>query len=449
MGATPPPVPRAARVEGRVMRRFSSWLVRLVRRPWRLAAVLALLGVCAAAGPPVWAWYHFRAGRRALERYHTATARAHLNACLRVWPDDAEAHLLAARAARRDDDAAAAESHLRACQRLAGSTPQTVLEWALLHASQGALDDVEGFLQAQAHKEPALAPLILEALAAGYLRVYRIVDALACLDAWLARRPDDVQALYLRGDVWRQVQAFPNALAEYRRAVELDPSREDARWWLAVCLVESARYDEALPLLERAAAARPGDPEVLVRLARCHQGLLDMDRARQLLDAVLAEHPDHTPALRARGQLAVATGRLDEAEDWLRRAAEAGPQDYRAQWALADCLKQRHKEAEALAQQARAERLKERLERLADISHRRMSATPHDPALHCDLGKLLIELGHEEVGHRWLLSALRLDPDFKPAHAALARYYEAQGDTGRADYHRRQAEAAPPSKPGG
>src|SRR5438876_298184 len=67
----------------------------------RLLLVLLGLVVVGALATQAFAWYHLRAGRAALERYQTAEARRHLDACLRVWSGNETAHLLAARAARR------------------------------------------------------------------------------------------------------------------------------------------------------------------------------------------------------------------------------------------------------------------------------------------------------------------------------------------------------------
>ncbi|HZY89372.1 MAG TPA: hypothetical protein VFE78_31405, partial [Gemmataceae bacterium] len=84
------------------MRRLAAAPARFVRRrPWLALAGLALLGAGAAlAGPHLAAWYHVRAGRAELARWHAGAARAHLDRALRVWPHSEAAHLLAARAAR-------------------------------------------------------------------------------------------------------------------------------------------------------------------------------------------------------------------------------------------------------------------------------------------------------------------------------------------------------------
>jgi hypothetical protein len=119
------------------------------------------------------------------------------------------------------------------------------------------------------------------------------------------------------------------------------------------------------------------------------------------------------------------------------------PTDYRANFALAEVLRDRRKDSQARARFARAERLKDLSERLAEITTRHMSDRPHDLALHSELGALLIQMGHAELGKRWLLGALQKDPDCRAAHAALADYYQSKGDAEKAAEHRRLAGAAP------
>jgi predicted Zn-dependent protease len=412
------------------------------------AAVLAAVGAAGAlAAPHLWAAYQLAAGRSALERGRDE-ARGRLEACLRVWPDCAEAHLLAARAIRRagylDDDALAqAQEHVRTCQRLQkGPSEDVALEWACLHAAGGDLADVEDYLHDYARKHPDRAPLAWEALTQGYVRAYRTHDALDVLRKWLDARPDDETALALHGDVYWQGNSPARAVDDYRRVVQADPDRTEVRRRLAVGLIESGRYEEALGHLEQVRAKRPDDPDVLVLLARCYTQL---DRPRQADDALraaLAARPGYGPALRTRGQIARRNGRPDEAEEWLREAVRAKPEDYQANFALGQALSEEGKDAEAKAQLARAEKIKDRNERVGEIVTCEMSMRPHDAALHAELGKLLIERGDKDAGERWLLSALALDSHLKAAHAALADYYQSQGDSEKAEEHRREAGAA-------
>src|SRR5215475_5191987 len=101
-----------------------AWAPRhLLRRRRFLAGclLLSLLAACAyVAAPHLRAWYHFRAARRELERYHNPQAIRHLQACLEKWPKDADAILLAARAARRAGRYGEAESLLEKYQQARG-----------------------------------------------------------------------------------------------------------------------------------------------------------------------------------------------------------------------------------------------------------------------------------------------------------------------------------------
>ena len=396
--------------------------------------VVVLLGL---VGPQAWAWFHLRAGRARLDRFHPEEARPALDAALRIWPNRVEARLLASRAARQTGDFAAAELHLRAAQRAAGgSTDEIAFEWALMQAALGNVWEVDQFLQERAQADPALTPLALEALIEGYLRVHRTIDAMATVDHWLQRDPDNVRALELRGATLVAGKGIQRGAETYRRVLELDPTRKDTRWRLILCLLDLGGYEEALPLLEQVARDRPDDPEVAARLARCQSMLGRGDEARRLLDDVLARHPDQMVALRVRGQFALADRDAAGAEVFLRRAAAADPNDYPSQWLLFQALQQQGRAAEAQEQLRIAEEVKDRSERLSELRSRKLAEKPLDPALHCEMGILMLRSGRPDLGEWWLHSALGLDPKFGPAHAALADLYEQAGNQARAAEHR-------------
>ncbi|HKB37292.1 MAG TPA: tetratricopeptide repeat protein, partial [Gemmataceae bacterium] len=220
---------------------------------------------------------------------------------------------------------------------------------------------------------------------------------------------------------------------------ELDPEQHEVRWRMACCQLEISRYDKALGHFEQIRRRRPDDPEVLVRIARCQHFLGRNKQARDTLDRVLERDPDNGVARRTLGEIALMNSEPDEAERELRQAVDLMPDDYTANWWLHRALKAAGKDEEALSQGRRAGKLKERLDRLSEISTFKLTDRPHDPALHCEMGKLYLEMGHKEMAERWLSSALAQDPRYRPAHAALADLYDARGDKETADEHRRQA----------
>lgn len=425
------------------MRKLLAWLGEWVRRPLRLLFVLASGAVLLAVFSPfLYGSYHWWAGQSALKRYHNAQACAHLNASLRIWPwsRSAATHVLAARAARRAGNLDEAAQLLQDAQaRLGDQSSETLLEWALLHASGGDLDKVEGFLQDHARKHPEHVTLVLEALGEGYLRMARIAEALHCADEWLSRDPDNVQAFYLRGNIYRQTGASSKVVPDFRRVVELDPERSQIRRWLADTLVDIGRYEEAAQHLELLRQQQPEDVDLLARLAVCRHRLGQSRDARSLLDYVLERRPDHGLALLTRGQMARMSGQLKEAEKWLRHAAGAMPHDYKARWALTECLREQGKLEEAEREQILADRLRDRWVRFSEITTHIMSQQRNNPALQCELGQLMLELGIPEIGKNWLLSALRLDEHYIPALKALADYYQERGDTEQAEEYRRRA----------
>jgi tetratricopeptide (TPR) repeat protein len=402
------------------------------------------LAVCAIilclAAPQAWAWYHLHRGKAALDRHHPEEARDELAAALKVWPDRPGVHLLASRAARQADDFPEAERHLRAAQRAAGgSTEEIAFEWALLQAAAGNVWEVDEYLQRRADADPTLAPLAWEALAEGYLRVFRTLDAMACLDHWLQLDPNNIRALDLRGITYVTGKGVTRGTEDYRRVLELDASRNETRWRLVLCLLDLGGYEEALPHLERLARERPDDPEVLSRLARCQNMLGHPAEARQTIDRVLARHPDDAGALRTRGQFALADRDPVAAEAWLRRATAADPADYQCQWFLFQALQQQGKSAEARVQLWVAEEVKDRTERLSELRSRKLAEKPLDPALHYEMGLLLLRTGSPTEGEAWLQSAVSLDPDYAPAHAALADLYQKAGNSAKAAEHRQKA----------
>jgi predicted Zn-dependent protease len=427
---------------GEMMRHFA-YAASFGRRHWRLVLVLALGAVLLAISAPVlWAGYHWHAGQAALGRYHSGEARAHLDNCLWLWPwsRSVRAHVLAARAARREGDFDEALRHLHTCRdTLHDTSPESLLEWTMLRAEMGDLDTATEPLKAAVRRDPQQAPLVLEALAKGYMTMSRILDALRTVDNWLALEPDSVQAWVVRGRIHRQVGAAQEAAKDFQHVLERDPDYPHARWWLAQALTEFGRYDEAVAHLESLHRQNPNDVDVRVQLAVCRQRMGHDEEARTLLDGVLAEQPDHGLALRARGQMALSAGQFADAETWLARAARVLPYDYKAQHALWECLRQQGKTEAAEVQRRRADTLYERRQRQSEILTHLMSQKPDDLALQCELGRLYIQLGNPDVGEAWLLNVLRLDETYQPALDALADYHHERGQEDQAEEYRRRA----------
>jgi predicted Zn-dependent protease len=458
-GSATAPGPTAAAAPGRGRRGWVAGAVRgcagtlrgWFRRPGRLAAVTGL-GLLIALGSvlggvEVWAMVHFRAARAALARYHDADAIRHLEACLAVWPRDPDTLLLAARAARRLEAFDRAQGFLDRYHAAAGPEDDLVLERALLCAARGDVDDVAKFCHTRVEQDDPASPLILEALAAGYTRDFRTAEAERAVKTWLERQPDNPRALYFQGVMREARAARLEAVASFKRVLELDPQQDEARLHLARLLVDMAQPAEVLPHLEYLRRRQPGNLLIQVDLARCLDQLGRQAEAEQVLDEVLARSPDLAPALAERGRLALRADRPAEAEGYLFHAARVEPADYEIHYHLYLALKQNGKADEARAEQARLKHIEEDLAHIQDIVSVQMQRQPHNPDLHYEVGMISLRAGAVQEALRWFASALREDPYHAPTHRALAEYYDRMGEPGRASRHRdlwRQATARRP-----
>jgi predicted Zn-dependent protease len=391
-------------------------------------------------------WYHERAARQALEEREFRQARDHLGVCLSIRPGQASLRFLAARAARRDGDLPAAAEHLQACQELGDVTDDTTLEWALLQAQSGKLNEVEDYLTRRLREDSADTFLIVEVLSWEYMMAHRLPEARRLLESWLQRRPEDVEALIRRGWVAEHLFDFDTALSMYGKALEHEPERDNVRLRIAEILVQKKRGAEALEQLRPLRQRQPENSDVTILLARCLREMNQFEEARPLLDDLIARQPRNAHALSERGMLALKMQQSEQAEVWLRQAVELDPYDKPVNYNLFQCLQQLDKKEEAAKVDARLQQIDADLKRMGQVVQDVMRK-PHDPSLRHEAGMIFLRNGFTEDGLRWLNTALQEDPDYRPTHEALADYYERAGQEDLAARHRRflqNSEVQPP-----
>jgi predicted Zn-dependent protease len=422
------------------------------RRPW--AAVAAALVVAAAAVASGWAYarHQWQTARDALAADRPQEARARLALPLLLWGRDPSVHLLAARAARMSGDLPGAEAHLKQSTRLAGgATAEVQLEYLLLRVQTGEVDQVAPTLLEVADNGHPEGPLILSTLAVAYMHELRYRPAIACLSRWIELEPDAAKAYQYRGWVLERMARRKEAVADYRKALEIDPNPVGVRLALAQVLLEENQLPEALPHLERLYAEVPNDPLVQARLgtARYQQGR--MEEARQLMEAA-AERLPNDPALQIQlARLDLNEGRADAAERRLRAVLQRDPSDIEASYTLYLAVQAQGRADEASAIWEGCKRARAVLDRTQKLL-RDVVDSPSGRAADCaELGRLFLEIKQENRGLYWLYEALQRDPDQQEAHRALAAYYERQGNADKAALHRRHVHepAAPSGRPAG
>jgi len=351
------------------------------------AALLVLIGVAAYwIGVRVWAGRRFRAAEEALQRFDFDQADELLTSYLAVMPHSAEGHFLSAQTARRRGDFTTAVRRLRLAQQNGTSAQTLATERDLIRIQSGDLTDSDGLVQFCAdHPDDPEATLALEVLIEGSLKALHLARAKWAVDLWLDHRtgkPARVRGLVWRGRVNELAEELPQALADFRAALDIEPDHATARTWLVEVLIR-VNPREAVADLERLRARRPDDPEVRFLTAHLRRLLGRPEEAARLLDDLLAAAPTQVNALVERGRVAMDLNRTDEAESFLRRALALAPEQREVNLALGDCLRLagRSDDARPYQEKARAieARLRKALEQMTTHSSTASGQPPTPP----------------------------------------------------------------------
>src|SRR5262249_31796246 len=191
---------------------------------WVLFGVLCL-PLCGYGALEGWSHWQEQKARNALAAERFDEAQQHIERALKVRARSTTLHILAARIARYRGDYLLAVEHLDRCGQIDGMTEPLQLEWLLLRCQRGEVDELAPALQLAVQRAPPAPPAIREALAAVYIRQARYDEALKCLNRWIELDPNSVRALDSRGWLFNQFEGWNPAIADYQRALELQPAR--------------------------------------------------------------------------------------------------------------------------------------------------------------------------------------------------------------------------------
>ncbi len=152
--------------------------------------------------------------------------------------------------------------------------------------------------------------------------------ALAEYEKALAVNPRMPRVNFLSGQCLLEKSDWAGAAAAYRRELDIDPDHYESNLMLGNLLRKEARPGEALGYLTRAARLRGKDPALKFALGATYLALGRTADALPLLEDVRAALPDHVPT---HMQLAVAYVRLGRTEDAARERATVARLDKEAE----------------------------------------------------------------------------------------------------------------------
>lgn len=375
---------------------------------------------------------------------------------MQLRPTEAEAHLQAARCARRAGFLAdyegedpelqqAVSRHLSEAERLGTSPEAVAVERALIDLRHGIWVPNERLLVERVRKLTPDTPLILEGLIHAYLRYVNFEKALACEDALLRMQPDNLQGLLWRGRMRARLRQKPGAHEDFESALKLVPDFHPARYYLAEMLAAENQYHEAEPhlkiLIERSAK------NLLVRLLWARCGIeLGHDSAGAELDAWLQDAPPHHPrlieALDAAARLALSSSQPEKAEGYARRALAEMPLDKQALNNLMRSLNWQGRKQEAQEVEKQLAHVIKDLAIMARVWDR-LAKDSTNLELRYELGSAYLRLARPGDALVWLNSVLDRDPEHRATLQLLGDYYEKCGQQALATTMRQRLAACP------
>jgi serine/threonine-protein kinase len=230
----------------------------------------------------------------------------------------------------------AAEAQQRLASEASEDGPPTPLV-VLLAKKLGQKDEqAEPLLRAAQGRHPE--DFWLNFALGGALRERKPVEAVGFYRAAMATR-STVSSVHFGVGValWRQGQ-LDEAMAEFRRTIQLDPNADWAHRQLGLCFQARGQFAEAMAEYRRAIVLDPTWAGAHHQLGRCWQARGELDAAMAEYRRAIELYPKGAPAHYNLGSCWQASGELDEAMAEYRRATDLDPGGGLAHESLAEVL---------------------------------------------------------------------------------------------------------------
>jgi tetratricopeptide (TPR) repeat protein len=198
-------------------------------------------------------------------------------------PDDVETHLLLGQLYGLNHDSAKAEEQFKEAQKLDSGSEEVALNMARLYSDQG---------------DPGRAAEVLSAIP---------VDD---------RSPRIEFAL---GASYEQLKKNKDAVAAYRRALDMEPDNLDTERGLANALLSDGQLDEALKVLNGIVAAEPQDAQSQIHISEIQRRKGQYDLALKTLDKAKPLAPDSLELTYNEALIYDSLGRYDDATNVLTK----------------------------------------------------------------------------------------------------------------------------------
>lgn len=183
---------------------------------------------------------------------------------------------------------------------------------------------------AQSSKDPA----IHVALAACYAGLKRNADVERAVAHMFETVPDSAALHIALAEAYRSIDA-ERALAEYRKAEQMEPKRPEVHLQTGRLLWQARRFDEAEPEFRAELALNPGAIEAKYYLGTIYLYKDDAARAAPLLEEFVRVRTNQENGYMELGRALMKLGRFDASVTALEKAAALAPGDPNVHYQLA------------------------------------------------------------------------------------------------------------------
>jgi tetratricopeptide (TPR) repeat protein len=255
-------------------------------------------------------------------------------------------------------------------------------------------------------------------LAATYFDTGAMDDAVKELETIVRQTPDDSRPHRLLALIYKDYENYAEAIEEYQISLELDPNQPD-RQSLLVDLAESQlalrRFQEAAKTLDQCQPSA----RVLTAQAECCREEGHPAQAERLAREALGLESGHSNALQLLATLAKEAGDMESSVEYLTKAVDANPRDFRLRYKLGQAYQQLGRLDLAEKHLAVMGELRSLRRRFTDL-HTEAITRPGDVEVRYQLGVVASQLGMPDIARHWFVVVLGMSPDHTGAREALA-----------------------------
>lgn len=243
-------------------------------------------------------------------------------------------------------------------------------------------------------------------------------QAIPVLERIVTLRPRLAESHANLGLAYYSVSQYDKAVESFRRAVELNPRVPHGRAFLAMSLAETGKFQQSLPLLDKAFATE-SDKEIKrmvgMHLEQVHMVLRQPLRAAETTQKLLRLYPDDPDILYTASKLY-----FQLSSQLVGRLVEVAPKSYRVRQLMGELLEANKQYGPAAVQYRKA-----------------IALQPNAPGLHYRLGLMLTRSSNEpavwEEARQAFLEELRIDPAYARCYVELGAMLRKQGKLDEAE----------------